>query len=390
MICIRTQHFNLNRILLLAVGLWPYQKSKFVRFQGILFFGILSSFIIFQLTALIKKDCTSEFVIKVFSITMIFNIYAIKYNMFWINTHNLRNLLEQLQYICNELKDENEIAILIKYGNNTKRYTAIFTLLTICLTLSTVILLIWPLIFGTVLHINESQVITMLTEYVVDREKYFYLILLHVNIVICIGSTTITATGLMILGCIIHICGLFKIASYRMEQAMTTKMLQNINLENQTTICKKIFYAVEIHRKTMKFTNLLFSSFEGSFFLLIAFLVTSLSLNMFGIFHNASLGDMESVLLHLIIVLIMLLYMFVANYAGQEVINYSNHIYSTAYNVRWYEAPLNVQKMILFILQRSRKNFHIKIAGLFIISLECFATLIKASMSYFTFMYSTQ
>lgn len=35
-------------------------------------------------------------------------------------------MLEQLQYICNELKDENEIAIIINYGNNAKRYTAIF------------------------------------------------------------------------------------------------------------------------------------------------------------------------------------------------------------------------------------------------------------------------
>lgn len=87
-----------------------------------------------------------------------------------------------------------------------------FSVLTICFTFSTVILLIWPLIFGTVLHINESRVMTMLTEYVVDRKKYFYLILLHVNVVICIGSTTITATGTMLLGCIIHICGLFKIA----------------------------------------------------------------------------------------------------------------------------------------------------------------------------------
>jgi len=31
--------------------------------------------------------------------------------------------LEQLQHIYNEIKDENEIAIIEKYGSNAKRYT---------------------------------------------------------------------------------------------------------------------------------------------------------------------------------------------------------------------------------------------------------------------------
>jgi len=45
---IKDRYFKLNRIFLLAVGLWPYQKSKLVRFQFICFFGILITSIIFQ------------------------------------------------------------------------------------------------------------------------------------------------------------------------------------------------------------------------------------------------------------------------------------------------------------------------------------------------------
>jgi len=48
MICIKTQYFSLNRILLLAIGLWPYHKSKLVQLQEVVFFGILTSFVIFQ------------------------------------------------------------------------------------------------------------------------------------------------------------------------------------------------------------------------------------------------------------------------------------------------------------------------------------------------------
>jgi len=34
-------------------------------------------------------------------------------------------LLDELQHICDELKDENEIAIITKYGNIANRYTTI-------------------------------------------------------------------------------------------------------------------------------------------------------------------------------------------------------------------------------------------------------------------------
>ncbi|KAL6425015.1 hypothetical protein ACFW04_009373 [Cataglyphis niger] len=394
MICIQTEHFNLNRTLFLAIGLWPYQKSKLVQVQIILFFGILISSVIFQLTALITTKYTIDFALKVFSTAIVFNFYVITYNMFWINPHHVRNLLEQLQYICNELKDENEFAIIKKYGYYTRRCTAIFTLFAICCILFVTLLPIWPYILGSFLHINESriqtQTIQITTEYFIDQKKYFYLILLHINAVFCIGTITLTAMGTMILGCVIHICGIFKVASYRMEQAMSTKILENINLNNKTTICNKIFYAVEIHRKAMKFTNACISSFEGSFLLLITFGVISLSLNLFAVFRNALLGNKEEFLLHLLFVFFIYLYMFLTIYAGQNITNYNDHIYSTAYNIQWYMAPLYAQKMILFILQNGSKTFNVNIAGLFVISLQCFATLTKTSMSYFTFMYSTQ
>jgi len=48
MISLETQYFNLNKTLLRALGLWPYQQSKLVQFQFILFSGILATAIIFQ------------------------------------------------------------------------------------------------------------------------------------------------------------------------------------------------------------------------------------------------------------------------------------------------------------------------------------------------------
>ncbi|XP_029175695.1 odorant receptor 47a-like [Nylanderia fulva] len=390
MICIKTEYFNLNRILLFAIGLWPYQRSKFVRLYTILCFGILVSFVILQLTAFATVKCTFDLIIKVLCVTIFFTITVIKYNMFWINTYRMKNLLEQLQYIFNELKDENEIAIFMKYGNNAKRCTAIITSFTICSIFIATLIPVWPQIFDIVLHKNESQphpTIQLVPQYF-NQEKYYYLILLHTNVVICIGATTLAATGAMLLGCVICGCGLFQVASYRIEQTMTIKMLKNVHLKNQTIIYKEIIYAIEIHHKAIKFTEFFMSTIKDSFLFIIIIAVISLSLNIFGIFRDAAHGNKAGFLLHVLGLCVLLVYMFITNYAGQEITNHNNYVYSTVYNSKWYIAPLHAQKLILFMLQRGNKAFHLNIGGLIVASLECFTTLLKTSMSYFTVMNS--
>lgn len=90
-----------------------------------------------------------------------------------------------------------------------------FLAIVMCGAFIAILLPIWPHILDTDLHINESQPrqrVQIVTEYFVNQEKYFYLILLHKNAVICIGATTLTGTGTMLVGYIICACGMFKIA----------------------------------------------------------------------------------------------------------------------------------------------------------------------------------
>ncbi|XP_050460195.1 odorant receptor 4-like [Cataglyphis hispanica] len=391
--CIVKHHFQLNRILLLAIGLWPYQQSLLVKFQRILFTGILISSVIFQLTVFLTSDCTLDFVIKILSFVLFFMIFMIKYNSFWINSQAMRNLMEQLQNIYNELKDENEFNIMKKYGNNAKHYTARIIGVLMCSILIAFFVPIWSSILDIVLPMNESRsrsVLLLMTEYFVDQEKYFYLIFLHMYTAMFIGGIVIIGTGTMLIAYLKHACGIFTIASYRIEQAMTVNNLQN-GLQNKIVIHKGIICAVDAHCKAIEFSKSLISSLEGLFFLLIGFNVICLSLNLFEMYQILIYGDAkEEFLIHFVIVIVILLYMFLANYAGQEIIDHNNHIFYTAYNVHWYAAPLHIQKLILFILQRGTKVVSLNVGGLFAASLNCFATLATASVSYFTFIYSTQ
>ncbi|XP_011705592.1 PREDICTED: uncharacterized protein LOC105460800, partial [Wasmannia auropunctata] len=68
--------------------------------------------------------------------------------------------------------------------------------------------------------------------------------------------------------------------------------------------------------------------------------------------------------------------MFTGNFIGQRIIDHNNDVFVTAYNVQWYKTPLQIQKMILFLLQRGGKEFTLNIGRVFDVSIEGFATVI--------------
>ncbi|KAL6417799.1 hypothetical protein ACFW04_012527 [Cataglyphis niger] len=226
-------------------------------------------------------------------------------------------------------------------------------------------------------------------KYLVDQENYLYLILLYVDMSIFIGGTAMVATGLMLIAYLKHACGMLRIVSYRIKKAIN--MQNNVSPKNEIAMYKGIIYAVDIHRTAMKFSTFLFSYLHLSHFFLIIVGVVCLSLNLYAISEIVLYGgDIDQFLLHFLIVIIIFIYLFFANYAGQELTDHNNDIFFAVYSVQWYAAPLHIQRLILFLLQRGSKALNLNLGGVSILSLQFFATLLKASISYFTVMYSTQ
>ncbi|XP_025270159.1 uncharacterized protein LOC109609776 isoform X2 [Camponotus floridanus] len=374
------QYFSLNRILLLAIGLWPYQQSNFTRLQFIFLSTILTSSFIFQCTPLISQKCTPDFVAKVLSSASFFALFVVKYNMFCINMEAVKDLLEQLQLICNELKDNNEFAIINEYGCSAKRVTAALTICGICSVFAIIAAQFSSKIFDFILPINVSQIhrIPITVEYFVDQEKYSYWILLHINVAFCVGATAMVGIGTTLIAYLQYTCGMFKIASYRIEHAMNNNMLRNNNLKNKFLIFEGLIFAVDMHRHAMKLSKHLLSSIEPMMFCLIIFGVASVSLNLYRIFQITSLDDtslnVKELIMPSLCAGITILYMFLSNYIGQHVTDHNHDIFVTVYNIRWYVAPLHIQRMVLFLLQRKSKEFILNV-GLFVVSIEFFATL---------------
>ncbi|KAL0101215.1 hypothetical protein PUN28_018795 [Cardiocondyla obscurior] len=141
----------------------------------------------------------------------------------------------------------------------------------------------------------------------------------------------------------------------------------------------------------MKSTILFFSGFQRSRFILLIIGVLTLSLNFYEISEIISYGrDIYDCLFHFLIIIDIFAYVFLFNYAGQEFTDHNEHIFTTVYNVQWYVTPIHVQKLILFLLQRGNKTVSLNFGIVFVLSMELFAALAKASISYFTVVCSMQ
>ncbi|XP_018349244.1 PREDICTED: odorant receptor 49b-like [Trachymyrmex septentrionalis] len=117
----------------------------------------------------------------------------------------------------------------------------------------------------------------------------------------------------------------------------------------------------------------------------------SLCFSFLRIFQIASSGEaVREIFLPVIFIFANIMYLFICNFFGQNIIDHNSQVFITAYSVQWYIAPLHIQRMILFLLLKGAKDFTIIVGGIFVSSIECFATLIKASISYFTVVLSMQ
>ncbi|KAH0948745.1 Or9e94 [Eciton burchellii] len=388
---VETKYLSLNRFLLLTLGLWPYKRSKFIHLQLIVLYGIVISFIIFQFTVFITAECSIHLIIEILAIACFFIFIMINFNSYCFNMNVVKHILEQLQQIYDELKDKSEIAIMQKYWGMARRNTEALTMILLCGILTCVFNTFLPHILDIISPTNESRTLSLhfMTEYFINQEKYFYLILIHKEVASCIGVTVIVATGAMNMLYLQHACGMFMIASYRIEQAILSINLSNNNIKNKDLTYMRVIYAVDMHRKAMRFVNYVMSAFHIYYFFDIAASVISVSLISFRVLEGVISGyRIEKLVSPFLFLITLYIFLFLANKTAQEITDHNNHIFVTICNVQWYIAPLHIQRLLLFLLLRVTKSFNVVIGGIFIASLEGFAMLVSTSISYFTVIYS--
>ncbi|XP_011861076.1 PREDICTED: uncharacterized protein LOC105558144 isoform X3 [Vollenhovia emeryi] len=350
--CPVNTYYTINRILLLCVGLWPYYTSTLRYIVILTTSGLLVIGVVIQLLTFVTTEYTIGILLRVLAYSIGWLGYAIKYNVLCLNIKGIRSLMEQMLKNWNELHNKQEIEIIKEYSN-IGRFITLITSLIIYVLGGCIILM--QFLSNFLLDItsskNESHLrqFPILFECFIDQQKYFYPLLLLLSLAVMSGMTTMVATETLSLSHAYHACGLFEIA---------------------------------------RFIEMLKSNYALAYSLLIPFGVLSLSINLYRLSRLITSKDYNETFISIIFIVGHFMHMFFVNFIGQKVIDHSSDIFHKIYNVKWYLAPLKVQKLLMLIMQRSIRHCTMVMFTLFIPSFEGFATLVSTSISYFALIVS--
>ncbi|RLU17481.1 hypothetical protein DMN91_009716 [Ooceraea biroi] len=383
-------HYKFNRIFLSVIGLWPHRHITLRQIQGIISSVVLISVTSPQLIKLFTIEYDVTLVLRILSSVLPFLLFIVKYVTFYFITENISELMQQIKTDWNILKDNNELEIIHRYTKVARLYTmSIATLIYMCLFIIICIQYV-PCILDVVMPLNNSRRVALLfqVEYLVNHEEYYHVIQLHLHIGLLVAATTVLATESFCLTLSIHAFAMFKIASYRMQRIIDKNSL-NLLIEKHCALYKNVVAAVDGHRRAIEFSECIKRTFTIPYLALILLGVTSTSVNLFLLFQViTSMTSMDDLMRSIVFVVCHLIYMFLTNYAGQKFIDHAVDVYQKICNVRWYNAPLRIQKHLLFIMQKAIKSYCMDVGGLYNPSLQGFTTLASASLSYFTVLCS--
>ncbi|XP_071567606.1 uncharacterized protein [Temnothorax nylanderi] len=376
-------YYRLNQILLSAVGLWPYQRSKFTIINHIFHFGIMGSFVFFQLTSFLTLQFTLDLCIMVLSYAVPGFSYIVQYCAFCVNRNAVKRIWKDIRDNWSLLKDETERDIMRQHSSFGELMTKLASLSVIISMILYAITELLPTILDLIFPINQTrpQELHASTEYFIDKTTYFYPIFCHWIISLLFGVSVIMATGLLEIIYIENICGLLRIASYRIEHSID-KYVSHNSAQKDCVAHQGIITAVDIHRRALECSEFMVNSFVPYFVLLIIIVVASTSLNLLRLLRAITSRNMYELLASTLFVGFHFLIMFIANYYGQKLTDYNNEIFNTAYNVKWYKAPIKMQKLLLFIMQSTTTPYVLNIGYLLSASVEGFSKVERGNIWY--------
>ncbi|XP_070160329.1 odorant receptor 24a-like isoform X2 [Polyergus mexicanus] len=385
-------YYRIHRIMLTCLGLWPYYTrcSNYVCCIFLSLFFI--SGIIFQLTVLINKEYSMDTYLKVYSFIGPILLYIIKYFTIFFKSNKAKNLMEQIRYDWDSLKEKEELKIMHKRANIGKRFTFIMIILTYTMIFLCMLTFYWPNILDIVIPLNESRQswnFPNTMEYFINQKKYIYLLTVYLILIGFIGATILIALDTLAMMCAQHACAMFQITSYRIECIVNRSQMKSLAISKKSDIYKSIAKAIDSHLRGIKFVDSMKSIYETVHLFIIPIGVAVLSINLYYFCEYIMADTRDSnIIITFGFIICHFCYMFLNNYIGQQIIDHSNNVFKKICSTRWYATPLYTQKCLLLMMHRSMKSTTLSIRCVFLPSLEGFATLINASLSYCMVIYS--
>ncbi|XP_076657760.1 uncharacterized protein LOC143361930 [Halictus rubicundus] len=385
-------YYTLSRRLMTILGLWPYVNVHFRRMQSIIVNIFCTVFVIVQITPITHDDVDLVMALQCLPLAIMTLGSVVKFNAFMTKMGTIRIIMDSVK---NRWKTPHQDTIDILrrraiLGKEQGIIYAVFIypsalLLVVFRTSSYILLVTAPP------NSNLTDPFPFMTDYLIDEEKYFFLIIVHQNITFFVIATIYVATETVFIMWVQHSIGLYELASYYIEKGiserpshMSEKLMDAYRKECLAT-------AVNYHNQARTFVLYVKSTFSFSYSVLLVVAVVSLAINFFrlSIAINET-HDIAEMVLSFLFSMSELVYMFYLNYVVQQLLDYSDNLSTLIYSTPWYNRSISMQKNLLIILIKCSEPLIYDFYGFYNASVEGFSGLVKTTVSYFMILSSLQ
>ncbi|KYM85888.1 hypothetical protein ALC53_04378 [Atta colombica] len=337
------KYYAINKLFLSAIGVWPYQRRVLKVFLPCLFSTIHYAGFITQVLLVYDTWGNMDVIVEaIIVITCIFGANTKLINII-VNNHKFRRLL---QLMCEHWEFFNsERHIMRYYASISQKVTKYFGVYFIVFTIFYLLIPLIPRILDVVKPLNESRPLIYVysVEYRVDKEKYYYPILLHcyaTSLITIIILFTIDTTYIM---CVLHVCSLFIAISYRLENITIKAENKSDNkkqyigrhcrllMEKHDSIGNdyhELIMCLKRHQLALEYVQILNSTFTQAMFILLS--LNMLNLSVIGIQLIKNLEHINEIIRSIFFICAVFIHLVCMCIPGQLLIDRSIEVFDKA------------------------------------------------------------
>ncbi|KAL0126400.1 hypothetical protein PUN28_005051 [Cardiocondyla obscurior] len=311
--------------------------------------------------------------------------------MFFFDPTKIEQIMEEIINNHQMLTDPKEIKIVEHYIYQGKIITILLTLGLVILSFLILILVLTPDILDFFRPLNKSRThyILMLENYNITEGIQFYYFYTYAFASTFIGVFSIMAVSMMLILCSLYNCAMFKICSYRIEHSIDKKILACSNV--RIVIVGRIIKMVKLHQRALKLFKLLITNFTVPFLALLVLGLFSFVSVMYRFLIAVTITHkMYDIIFSLIFIMAHYLYLFGSTFIGQHLVNHADELFAAVNLSLWYETPVTMQKLYLFLIRVTSKSIVPNIGGVYVSVMESFTSITSTAISFLMVIYSVQ
>ncbi|XP_018394753.1 PREDICTED: uncharacterized protein LOC108773442 [Cyphomyrmex costatus] len=286
------REYNVNRVFLLTMGLWPFQNKPTRNFLRTFFFLIEISYCPFEILLMYDHWDNPQMIFDAsYQFMMSLSFIGRQINEFW-NHDKLRQLYKAIDQHWDIFTNDLEVQVMKNYSMLSRKFTRYYSMLMFSLMMIFLFLPLTPILLDTVMPLNESRPRSFVieVEFRVNKDDYFLAILCYTTVIVLVGVNIVMGVDAMHIACTAHACSLFAAVSKQIENIISkennnkknSKCKYPVNMEldplNEELMYKEYIICLKKHQLAIEFVNTLESSYKGISLFLLILLIGTISL----------------------------------------------------------------------------------------------------------------